>query len=59
MFCQDELSISGVYFTEQPILVKTLEHLKKERGREESQTKQKRRTFASRSVNTGDLAHDS
>ena len=41
MFCQDELSISGVYFTEQPILVKTLEHLKKERGGEESQTKQK------------------
>ena len=41
MFCQDELSISGVYFAEQPIPVKTLEHVKKERGGEESQTKQK------------------
>lgn len=40
MFCQAELSVS-VYFAEQPIPVKTLEHVKKEWGGEESQTKQK------------------
>lgn len=53
MSCQAELSISGLYFVEQPISVKTLEHVKKEReeGRRVRQNK-KERTFASRLVNS-------